>query len=260
MSKSNNNLYTPEYIGEKEGEHSPFFHTPSTEELKKILLKSQSDLSFLDEDSILEFSTFFHEETRKQFLEDAQKHAAERTEIAERIADLTTDLATAVFHLASIMSPPKEKKKDLLASCASRALFASEFMSEVSTNILLPIHRKSISEVENNIFFQIQKNLFFVEQVEKHLEILPKNADARRHLLLIYPPSVITDHIASVSDNYKRAKQFSGQALIDSTKAAKQENLAKHNNILHNATMHLHDLARVFETSAKELKSKARTV
>ena len=89
MSRSNNNLYTPEHLGEQKGEHSPFFHTPSTEELKKILLESQNNLSFSDEDSIRELSTFFHADTRNKFINDAQKRAAERADLAGHVADLT---------------------------------------------------------------------------------------------------------------------------------------------------------------------------
>ena len=256
MSKSNNNLYTPEIFGEQKGEQSPFFHTPNTEELKKILLKSQSSFSYSDEESIREFSTFFHEEKRKQFLEDTEKHAASRTELANSIADLTIELAKAVFHLASIVSPPKEKETDLLVACASRALFVSDVLSDINTNILLSIHNTALLAIDNNTFFQIEKNLFFVEQVEKHLEISPKNIDQRRLSLLVYPPNVITEHVSSVLKIHQRVKQFLEKALIDSTKAAKHENPEKYNNILHNAAMHLHDLARMLEATAKDLRSK----
>jgi hypothetical protein len=260
MSKSNNNLCTPEKSGEQKGEYSPFFHTPSTEELKEILLNSQNGFSYSDEDAIRAISTFFHEETGKQFFDHAWKRAAERTALAEHIAKLTMDLATATFRLASMMSPPKEKETDPLSSCASRALCVSDLLSEINTNILSEIYKSYSFEKSKNIFFQIQKDLTVIEEVEKHLKISPRNIDERRRSILIYPPSTIAEHISKVLTNHQQVKCFSEKALIDSTKAAKQNNHERYNNILHNSSVRLHDAARITEAAAKELSPKIRGI
>ena len=259
MSKLSKNLYTPEQIGEQKGENSPFFHAYDMQKLKEILLKLQNGLSFSDENSIIEFSTFFHEEKRKIFLESAAAHAKERSDHAGRIADLTEKLASAVFRLSSIVSPPKVRETDLLAACASRALHVSDQLSYIDTNILFFIHDLSIYAKSESIFFQIEKNLFFLEQAEKHLELTPENTVYRRQSILKYPPTEVTEHISFVLKSYENIKCFLRQTSIDSTKAARQNNLEKYNNILHNSATRLHDSARLLETSAKDLRAKAPT-
>lgn len=260
MSKSNNNLCTPEKSGEQKGEYSPFFHTPSTEELKEILLNSQNSFSYSDEDAIRAISTFFHEETGKQFFDHAWKRAAERTALAEHIAKLTMDLATATFRLASMMSPPKEKETDPLSSCASRSVCIADSLSDISTNILSEIYKSSSSEIEKDTFFQTQKDLLIIEEIEKKLGISPCNIQERRQSLLIYPPNMIAEHVSRVLKNHQGVKQLSKKSLIDSTKAAKQSNYERYNNILHNASVHLHDAARILEEAAKELSPKIRGI
>lgn len=256
MSKSSKNHYTPENIGEQKGEMSPFFHAYDTQKLKEILLRSQSNLSFSDEDSIREFSTFFHEEARKNFLKSASESAKKRTAQAERLADLTQELANAVLQLANIISPSTKQENDLITASVSRILCASGLLDKISTNILLFIHKTAPTDKEKNTFFQIEQKLFFLEQAEAHLKISPQNAVQRRNSLLVYPPITIAEHISFASKNYENAIRFSRQATIDSTKAAKQKLGAKYNNILHNAATHLHDIARLLENAEKDLRAK----
>ena len=188
MSKSNNNLYTPDSIGKQKGEHSPFFHTPSSKELQTILLNLQEHPSFSDHSSTLELSTFFHEPTREHFLKEAQNCAEERVDLAHRIAASTMELAKQMYRLSSIISPPLEKENDPLSACASRTRKASEVLSHIDTNILFSMNKTMVSEMNNDIFFQIEKKLFFVELAEKHQEKSPQNSDERKRSLLCYPP------------------------------------------------------------------------
>ena len=192
-------------------------------------------------------------------MKEAQNCAEERVDLAHRIAASTMELAKQMYRLSSIISPPLEKENDPLSACASRTRKASEVLSHIDTNILFSMNKTMVSEMNNDIFFQIEKKLFFVELAEKHQEKSPQNSDERKRSLLCYPPDAFAKHISKVSEYYRFANRLLTQALIDSTKAAKQKNLEKYNNILHKAAMHLHDSARLIEADTKDFLSAANT-
>ncbi len=253
MSKSNNNHCTPDLFGEQKGEISPFFHIYKKEELEKILLKSEPELTFISEEDLKTFSTFFHKERQTLFLKKAAEASSDRQKLAEEIFTHIHSLASATTELAKTLSTQAKKETSLSKNCALLTDLVLEKEEDIRTNILVWINNQILHLNSDSTFLQIKKELFFLEEATKLLDTYPEDREETKSKLLQYPPQALISLLSRATQYYSDTERFLASQLLLAAKAAKAQNAAKYMNLLHGITVRLYDTARLLKAIGTEV-------
>lgn len=252
MSKSSKHRFTPELFGEQKGEHSPFFHTQSEDELRNILLNEHADLSFLSEGSLDAFRTFSHKETQEAFLKTAEEAKNKRHAIAAEIHHKIKELASEMRALARTVSEPIPEGVSLTNHCVHLVQRVEEKECETRTKILIPLEGDLVFLKSDNNLFQIKEGLLLLEAAQKALGALPLEWEEIKKELLSAPPEELASEIAKATEIYVAAEHYIAERLVLAAKEAKGNHREKYNNFLQEIAARIFDAARALDLSDKD--------
>ena len=154
------------------------------EKLKEILLNERKNISFVSDEELDKFDTFFHKDRQTRFLTKAKDYLEKRHAIAREIQSYASQLSREIVDLAKVLSAPPKEGSTTSQSCALLVGRMEEKTAYIRTNILYIINEYLLFIKNDSTFFQIEKEMFLLEIAWKALGETPPEWEKTKENLL----------------------------------------------------------------------------